>query len=127
MDTPLHGDHDTYEPKAAVTRRRVLLATSRTVHAHRWRTDAVTDDTVDTTGGPARENGVVRAAGGASSETYRGTTGTGARCSRSLATAHGRVARRPAGPLPPRRRGRGGPEGLSPGIGCRRGMAGLSP
>ncbi|MFE6662236.1 hypothetical protein ACFVFH_01540 [Streptomyces sp. NPDC057697] len=35
--------------------------------------------------------------------------------------------RRPAGPLPHRRRGPRGPEGLSPGIGCQCGMAGLSP
>ncbi|MFE2935211.1 peptide-N4-asparagine amidase [Streptomyces sp. NPDC059278] len=91
MDTPLYGDYNNYELKAAVTQRRVLLDTSRTGHAHRWRTDAVTDDTVDTTGSLARENGAVRAADGASSETYRGTTDTGACYSRSLTTAHGWV------------------------------------
>lgn len=91
MDIPLYGDYNNYDMKAAVTQRRVLVDTSRKGSAHAWHTDAVTDDTVDSTGSIARTNGVVQSADGASTETYRGTTDTGACYSRSLTTAHGWV------------------------------------
>ncbi|MFF1643929.1 peptide-N4-asparagine amidase [Streptomyces sp. NPDC058240] len=91
MDIPVYGDYNNYDMRAAVTQRRVLVDASRKGSAHAWRTDAVTDDTVDSTGSIARTNGVVQSADGASTEKYRGTTDTGACYARSLTTAHGWV------------------------------------
>ncbi|MCX4551617.1 hypothetical protein OG709_08545 [Streptomyces sp. NBC_01267] len=91
MDIPLYGDYNNYEMKADVTQRRVVIDTSRTGSARNWHTDAVTDDTVDSTGSLVRTDGVVQSADGASSEVYRGTTDTGACYSHSLKTAHGWV------------------------------------
>ncbi|MEV0490312.1 hypothetical protein [Streptomyces atratus] len=69
----------------------MLIDTSRTGSARVWRTDVVTDDTVDSTGNLARTGGVVTAADGASTEKYRGTTDAGACYSRVLESAHGWV------------------------------------
>ncbi|WP_329307189.1 hypothetical protein OG322_28600 [Streptomyces sp. NBC_01260] len=91
LDIPLYGDYNNYDMKAAVTQRRVIVDTSRKGSARGWRTDAVTDDTVDSAGSIARTAGVVQSADGASTENYRGTTDTGACYSRSLRTAHGWV------------------------------------
>lgn len=91
MDVPFYGDYNNYDLRAAVTQRRVLIDTSRTGSAGPWRTDAVMDDTVDSTGNLARTGGVVTAADGASAEKYRGTTDTGACYSRLLESAHGWV------------------------------------
>ncbi|MEV7235151.1 hypothetical protein AB0N06_14560 [Streptomyces sp. NPDC051020] len=89
MDIPVYGDHNNYDLRAAVTQRRVLIDTSRTGSARVWRTDAVTDDTVDSTGNLARTGGVVTAVGGASAEKCRGTADAGACYSRVLESAHG--------------------------------------
>ncbi len=75
-------DADNYALSASVTQGRVLVDTA---------TASVTDDRLTATGELTRKDGVVTRADGASTESYVGTTDTGACYDRTIRAAHGWV------------------------------------
>jgi Peptide N-acetyl-beta-D-glucosaminyl asparaginase amidase A len=89
MSIPVYTDGNNYDLRGTVRQQRVLTDRTRNGPAGPWSPVALTDDTVRATGALARTGGTVVTSDGTGSETYAGTTDTGACYTRTLTADHG--------------------------------------